>query len=65
MAQNPLVAIAERAGEAGARLACIAWINDEGQVEVATTEGMSAITAVGILSTAAIWMATPDPDAEA
>jgi hypothetical protein len=60
LAQNPLVAMAERVSEAGTRLACLAWVNDDGQVEVATTEGLSPITAVGILSTAAIWLATPE-----
>ena len=62
MAQNPIVAMAERLSEAGT---CLAWINDEGQVEVATTEGMSPITAVGILSTAAIWLATPEGESDA
>lgn len=65
MAQNPIIAMAERLSEAGTRLACLAWINDDGQVEVATTEGMSPITAVGILSTAAIWLAAPEGESDA
>lgn len=62
MAQSPMVALAERLDEQGTRQACLAWINDDGQVEVATTPDMSPIIAVGILHTAAAWIAAGDEE---
>lgn len=62
MAQSPMVALAERLDEGGVHQACLAWINADGQVEVATTPDMSPVIAVGILYSAAVWLASPDGD---
>lgn len=63
MAQSPLVALAERALEAGAFQAVIAWLNADGQVECQLTNDLHPVLAVGILHTAATMLATPETEA--
>lgn len=63
MAQSPLVALAERALEAGAFQAVIAWMNADGQVECQLTNDLHPVLAVGILHTAAAILASPENEA--